>query len=45
MNAVIFCLRSLNYSMPGQIPKSASLRSPTDKMLIEVNESMTQGKT
>lgn len=44
MNALSFCLLSLKYNMPGQILKSASLSSPIDKILIEVNGSMTQGK-
>lgn len=45
MKALSFCLLSPKYKMPGQILKSVSLRSPVDKILIEVNGSMTQAKT
>lgn len=44
MNALCFCLLSPKYNMPGQILKSVSFRSPIDKILIEVNGSMAQGK-
>jgi len=45
MNALDFCLLSLKCNTPGQILKSVSRRSPIYRILIEVNESMTQGKT